>query len=341
MPLPLPLQWGSLGLLAAAALGQTGEKGSPGSTHVVFHESPAIDVYLLVRARSAPSQGDPSEGLRPAVEAARALDRALGGSPLAWAPLDGLLPGCTSTSDLVEAFGRAPESLRLRGGSEVQLRPLALDLAHALEAIGDESRTTWSEHAPRIAAVREQWKRDVGAHEAELFAFHLRSLEMDDPHLELPVHLVGEAPWPGAVTVRGENGRGVSFVGANAAEGSALLEVILHETTHSLDLAAGDESILGALRERLAEAGIEPRDRRLFDIPHALMFVQSAESIRRVIAPEHRDYGELEGVYERLGPAADVVRGIWCDRLDGKLTRDEALDAMVEGVLEAAPGSGR
>ena len=40
------------------------------------------------------------------------------------------------------------------------------------------------------------------------------------------------------------------------------------------------------------------------------------------------DYGEVEKVYERMGPAAELVRGSWLDYLDGKTTREPALDAI-------------
>ena len=86
----------------------------------------------------------------------------------------------------------------------------------------------------------------------------------------------------------------------------------------------------------MAAAGIDPRDRSR-DLPHALMFVQSAESIRRVIAPEHVDYGVVEGVYERFGTTAEEVRGAWVEHLEGALGCDEALASMVAAV---APGGG-
>ena len=162
---------------------------------------------------------------------------------------------------------------------------------------------------------------------------------MKDPGLALPVYLVGDAPFPGAVTVRGEGGRGVSFVAVNGLEESQLFEIVLHEVTHSLDLAAGEHSAFGELRTALEKAGVDARDRRLRDLPHALMFVQSAESIRRRVDPAHRDYGEVEQLYARMGADTESMRGFWRDHLEGKLERGAALDSIAAGSIAASPAS--
>lgn len=301
-------------------------------THVVFHASPAIDLYFLARKASAPGAENPLPALAPALVAARALERSLGGSMLAFFPLDGLLPGCQTVADLAAAFARAPESLELPGGAPAELRKGALALAAALAEAEPAFQELWTARAARIEAARRCWEEHVGPKEHELFAFHLASLGMQDPGLALPVFLVGDAPWPGAMTVRGEEGRGVSFIAVQGLAGSQLFEVVLHEVTHSLDLAAGEASAFGELGAQLEAAGLDARDRRLNDLPHTLMFVQSAESIRRVIDPAHRDYGEVEKVYGRMGSDAEAVRGLWRDHLDQKLARAEALAAIVESL---------
>ena len=298
-------------------------------SHVVFHWSPAIDLYFHVRVAESALAAEP---FAPAAKLARELDRALGGMALAWGPLDGLLPGCATVADLQAAFARAPERLALRGGTQVELRARALELAAALVPAEEAFAELWKERAPRLAAVRALWTERVGAKERALLDFHLASLGMTDPRLALPVYLVGEAPWPGALTVFDERRQGVSFVAASAGEGSTLLEIVLHEVTHSLDVACGERSALGELRARLpAPEGAARRG----DPAHVLMFVQSAESIRRVIDPDHHDYGDLEDVYARLGAGVEALRGAWGDHLAGRLTRAEAFDLYAESLAPA------
>jgi hypothetical protein len=309
------------------ALAGQAEPATP--SRVVFHWSPAIDLYFHVRVADSALAAEP---FAPAAKLARELDRALGGMALAWGPLDGLLPGCRTVADLAAAFARAPETLTLRGGTQVELRARALELATALVPAEAAFAELWKERAPRLAAVRTLWEERVGAKERALLDFHLASLGMSDPHLALPVYLVGEAPWPGALTVFDERRQGVSFVAANAGDGSTLLEIVLHEVTHSLDVACGEHSALGELRARLpAPEGALRRG----DPAHVLMFVQSAESIRRVIDPAHHDYGDLEGVYARLGAGVAALRGAWGDHLAGRLTRAEAFDLYAESLAPA------
>jgi len=322
-----------LALLAVSAVlsGQESPPAEPAATRIVFHESPVVDLHFYVRAVAAGGRASGIEAFAPAVAAAQELHRALGRNTLAWGALEGLLPGCQSAADLAAAFGRAPETLELRGGGKVALRDGASKLAQALVQAEPAFQELWKEHVQRTRAARARWAESVGPKEAELLAFHLASLGMSDPRLAIPVFLVAEAPWPGAVTHLDDQGRGVCFVGMEGTEGSQLHETVLHEVTHALDVAAGDASVLGELRKRLTAAGLTPRDPALRDVPHTLMFVQAAESVRRTVAPDHQDYGVVSAYYARE-PTAELVRGFWTDHLAGKLTREEALDGIVTGV---------
>jgi hypothetical protein len=198
----------------------------------------------------------------------------------------------------------------------------------------DGKDSLWKQHDQALGAALARWERDVAPKEAELLAFHLKSLGMADPHLTVPVYLTAEGPWPGAVTHYDDAGKGVCFVGLEETEGSQLYETVLHEVTHALDIAAGDASVLGELRKRLEAAGLSRRDRAMRDLPHTLMFVQAAESVRRVVATGHQDYGVVSAYYSRV-PTAELVRGFWSDHLAGKLTLEEALDGIVAGVKPA------
>ena len=334
--LPLLARASSLSWLLLPVCAQQAAHAPPAtgdSTRIVLHESAAIDLYFHVRAMAGGS-ASPGEAFAPAVEAARELYGALGRNALALGAIEGLLPGCRTAADVATAFGRAPETVELRGGAKAPLRAGAAKLAQALVAAEPHFEALWKEHARIIADGRARWNERVGAREAELLAFHLASLGMRDPGLAIPVYLMAEAPWPGAVTHLDEEGRGVCFVAVKGEEGSQLLETVLHEVTHALDVAS-DEWVLNDLRGALAAAGIGRRDAAFRDLPHTLMFVQAAESIRRIVAPEHRDYGDVSGYYGRA-PESELVRGFWRDHLEGKLSRAEAIAGIVAGH-EPAP----
>lgn len=313
-------------------------------SRLVLQASPIIDLYFRVRAWAVAPDAPIPAAYVPAVEAARALDRELGGLALAWGPLEGLLLGCNSAGDLEQAFARAPEQLALRGGQTVNLRAGGLRIAQALAAAEAEflgrpaaaEPSLWQEDQERIAAARARWDAQVAAQAADLLAGHLGSLAIADPKLEVPVYLVAQAPAPGAITHRSGPRRGVCFVAVEGAAGSQLFEIVLHEATHAFDLAAGDASAFAELRRALEQAGIDPRDRRHRDLPHTLMFVQSAASIRRFIDPAHRDYGEVSGYYAKLGPGAELVRRRWGEHAEGKRTLAEAI-AAIAGEGSALP----
>ncbi len=311
------------------------EAALAGATRIAFRESPAVALYFHVRAAAEGGDSAQAAELVPAIEAARELARALGGDFLAWGALEGLLSGVETVADIEAAFARAPETLELRGGTKVVLRAGAQKLAAALVRGESAFQEPLGSLHERLASARALWDAAVGAKEGELLAFHLKSLGMRDPELAIPVYLVGAAPWPGAVTHLDDAGRGVCFVSVERTSGSLFLETVLHEATHALDVATGGASALGELERKLQASGLDPRDRGLRDLPHALMFVQSAESIRRMIDPTHHDYGEVEKVYERFGAGAESARGFWRDHLDGKLSRAEALDAIVASLAPA------
>jgi hypothetical protein len=323
--------------LLAPELGAQDAAPAP-QVRIELRENPTVDLVFHVRALALGGTAPAIEALALAVSAARALDGDLGGSLLAWAPLDGLLPGCASAADVKAAFALVPETLSI-GGTVAELRKGAVAFAEALVQAESASSTVWEKNFVRITDARARYAASVGPKEPELLRFHLASLGMEFEALVVPVYLVAKMPAPGAVTVRGprsSGGAGVCFVGVDELPGSQLFETVLHEATHAFDLAAGSATVLGELRERLLAAGIGESDRLLRDVPHTLMFVQSAESIRRKINAAHQDYGERSGVYARLGPWVEALRGNWVDHLDGKLTREAALDEIVGAVVGPA-----
>lgn len=118
--------------------------------------------------------------------------------------------------------------------------------------------------------------------------------------------------------------------------GSQWLEIVVHESIHALDLTG--ESALDVLRQRLGM--LDPRlpAREAWNVSHAVMFAQAAGTVRRLLAPHHRDYGEVSGVYTRLPKGAEVVAPAWQAWMRGEISRDAAIDRIVDGFRTKEKG---
>jgi hypothetical protein len=158
---------------------------------------------------------------------------------------------------------------------------------------------------------------------------------MQDLHLEIPVYLVAEAPFPQAVTHRRRGGGGICFVGLSELKGLLLCETVLHEATHALDVATRDSgSVLVDLQERLRTAGFGPGTPAYRDVPHTVIFVQAGETVRRLLDSAHRHYGEVCGYYAKVPAAAEAVRAWWPPYLDGAIGHAEVVERIVQHFVQ-------
>jgi hypothetical protein len=94
--------------------------------------------------------------------------------------------------------------------------------------------------------------------------------------------------------------------------------------------------VLDLLRARLEKAGFTRRDKEWREVPHTLMFVQAGETIRRVVDPKHEPYGVVAKYYDKVRPIADVEIPAWTAYLDGKTTREEAVEKILAAVRRRA-----
>jgi hypothetical protein len=150
---------------------------------------------------------------------------------------------------------------------------------------------------------------------------------MTDAQRVIPVYLVALAPQPGASTHRQRGGGGgVCIVGIDPGREGLMIETVLHESIHALDVSTDkQETVLNLLRSALREAGHTPRSATLRDVPHTLIFVQAGETVRRLIDPAHKHYGDVAGYYAKVPEEVAAVREPWTMFLDGRLGRQEAI----------------
>lgn len=309
-------------------------------TRLDLRVDPLVDLYQQVRAWAASREpeGIPpavlaSPDFKEAVEAARAVSAQLGRSPLAFGVLDRQLEGLESFEDLIGDFEALDGPVRVLGGAEVDIREEAVRFARALAAAEEAFLTDfWPEHEALIEAARSELEQTLVPKQAECLEFMLASLGLEDPGDVVPVYLVRSAAAPGAYTYRRQDGGGLCFVSVDPG-GGLLSETILHEATHAIDLLSRDGGVLNTLRARLLEAVPDRRDPIHRDLPHLLMFIQAGETVRRLIDPEHVHYGEARQLYSRQAHLSDVALPVWKEHLDGRLTREEALDRLLERTV--------
>lgn len=330
--------------LAAPALGQDDVPSAPIATTIRLdvRTAPLIDLWFSLRADEEPPPYDaPGRELRSAaVRAIDVLEREVG-SPLALGLVEGYLPGATDGAELVAAFAQLPEVRVMagpRGNRRVELRRLATDAGRTLVAYEEVWRSeVWPAREAELARKVELLTLTFASertHPALLHALSALGLRRTESDLLLPVYLTLDMPWPGAVTHRVPGGA-ASFVATSDAEGSLLPEIVLHEALHQVDAAFEGPSLLSSLREALAAAGARRNDQAA--LPHLLLFVAAADATRARIAPEHVDYGEARGVYDRSGPHAAEVLEAWRAHRAGELTRRQLVAEVVTIATGAPP----
>ncbi|MFG0319557.1 MAG: hypothetical protein ACF8XB_19960 [Planctomycetota bacterium JB042] len=317
---------------ACLALALAAEDSPTPTTRLDLRVEPLVTYYHLIRSAAASDEVELPAAFAPAVAAAKPLQTTLRRT-LAWGPFDRQVVLCSTAAELRERFDSVRE-IRLTGGRTADVHADGGALAAAIEATYDTYLADlWPEHRRRLEAAVAEIEREFRPHEADCFRFMLESLDMQDPKQAIPTYLVVRAQWPEAYTVRHVEGGALCVVGIEAHRGTLLHETMLHEATHALDLATEGASLLETIRDRLLEGGMSPRDRRLRDVPHTIMFLQAGETIRRLVDPEHVHYGDAAGYYPKVERVVEVERPLWTEYLDGKIERDEAVDRIVEAVL--------
>ncbi|MEW6212002.1 MAG: hypothetical protein AB1631_26840 [Acidobacteriota bacterium] len=297
---------------------------------------PFPDLFFSVLKLSFGSGTMPElEGLAEAVEAARPLRGAVSGIRTF-----GLLavPAIHSAnaSELEKDFAQLPETIQTANG-EIRLRERATALAKALSRIEDAFRKkVWPQHKTEIDKAALHIVQRLIPKTRECFAYISKALGMSEATGTIPLYLVYQAPRPEGFTFRRRDGKGVCLMSVTANTGTQLFEIALHESIHALDVeSAGEGNALVEIRNRLTKAGLKSDDPDLRNVPHTLMFIQAAETIRRIVDQTHKHYGEVSGYYERVPLVSKIELPIWIAYLDGKITRDEAVAQIVEGFLKA------
>jgi hypothetical protein len=301
--------------------------------------SPFVDLYLYVFKLAAGEGKAPDvEGFGAAVEAARAFP-----AFDSLARLGFEVSEFEHAADLQQPFSKLPESVSVytrEGTRPLAAREKALQLGKALAAVEKPFlEKIWPRHKAMVEEAAGRVAKNLVPKEQECFAYIIKSLGMEDVDYTVPVYLVAEAPRPGGFTTYKGERTAVCFVAVEEAKGSLIYETVLHEAIHALDIAtAGGQNALVELRGRLQKAGVAARDPDMRNVPHTIMFIQAAETVRRVVDPAHKHYGEVAGYYAKVPLVAKIELPLWTAYLDNKISREEAVTRIVEEFLAARKG---
>jgi hypothetical protein len=311
----------------ALALRQT-----PKSTlRIRFEELPDLYCYLRWASSNSDKVG---AAWKPAVaDMVKAAEMLKG--RFAFAAIDGLIADSTSLETLAELAPGMPEN----GPGGLPLRaPLSLVVGAMKAATPLYKSEILPVHLKQFAERQKLLKSEFLPKEREALDYLMKALNLPDKGKEVPVLIVGEAEAPAGFTVRSRKSGAACFVGMTDHPGTQMYETILHEATHALDVAAGNQSgsVLEQLRLKLAKNKVTADDPLMRNVPHTLFFVQAGETVRRVIDPKHKDYGDITGLYKRMAATTDPVIKHWHKHLAGKCSADEAVDRIVTDVLKTS-----
>lgn len=341
--------WGVVSLLVSAASSSAQPTAAP---ETPLREGPQLRIelnpllnlfYTVSHAIDHPEDQPTIEGFDRAVEVVRELESqhllGIWNYLKYWnleAPhIEGELTAYNTAAEAVAGFTEFPEQVELTTGKKVALREGALRLAEALSVIEQEYlQTLWPEQRASLEGALGSIEKNLFPKQGEIFAFLTSTLEMAVPSDTIPVYLAFRSRISGQAFY-GPGGKAVCFVRIEHEEsrhtryrsepmhGSRWLEVVVHEVIHALDMRtlSTQNTVLVEVRRRLGE-----KETDADGLWHFLLRVQAHEAIRRFVDPMHQL--DSHSNYERRLESLRSLRP-WLDYLDGRISRNKAIDAIV------------
>lgn len=245
---------------------------------------------------------------------------------------------------VTELYWRTLDALTFSAGSADRLG----DVAEIMPKIGGELDTGAAMRGIQHAVDESKqdfdsqvWPREARVAQECVDSFEKISVEKQDEALRFIMRAAGIAKAPKQIEIlvlprmAGKEGMTVRtpggtliVIGAGKYRGADFAEVVLHEATHVLDTAAGQDSFFGKLRVALKAAGHSAFE--LEQGPHVAMFLLAAEATRRNFDSKHKDVGETFGAYSRgLEPLRKVVEPVLRKLIAHEIDADAAVQAIV------------
>jgi hypothetical protein len=223
--------------------------------------------------------------------------------------------------NITNALARAGNAKSLNGA---EVDPVVLMILQRAAPI--YRKAWWSNHLE----ANRRWKKSiqtlVDRYGSSVLIFITKSYEMEWPASGFPVHVTGYSNWAGAYSTKGN--LLVLSSQSSSLQGLYGLETIFHEGMHQWD----DQMFEVLKAEATKVKKYFPRG-----LDHALIFYTAGQAVRHVV-PEHVPYSDKFGIWQRgLARFKVPLDEIWKPYLDGKGTRNEALDALITRTAVEPP----
>ncbi|HWP31996.1 MAG TPA: hypothetical protein VNK96_09790 [Fimbriimonadales bacterium] len=252
--------------------------------------------------------------------------------PFGFALIDGIVTGFEDYEKLENYAMKAPEKSSRGSLLRVPLESIAkaMRLSRPLY-----EKNLKQKHKEQFQKKLQDIEKGFSPHEQDVVDFMIRGLRFPKETLRVPIILVAFAPHPGGLTVRSSNNGAVCIIGMSQFSGSTFYEAIVHESIHAFDATfASSDNALSMLREMLLRNGVGREDAIYRNLPHTLMFVHSAEAIRKYVNRKHRPYGETSGYYSKMGKISELVETHWQEYLKKGDNLETTLQLVVEKALK-------
>ena len=251
-------------------------------------------------------------------------------TPLRWGFIEPFLTQCQTASMLGAWTDKIPERFRLRSGMVVTPRETLSPYTEALvEAEPAYMQSTWPVHREPLLEAKKKLDNVFNEQGAELLEFITDKLDIETDHRPLRIYLTPATPLEGGSTCSARGVGVVSFVNISGASEAKMIEVVLHEAIHALDLRSqGKPTVLNLIRKKLIQSGIQPNNSLFRDLPHAVVFVQAAETVLRYLHPEPHEFQQDPSFFNLSPEIVKTVPLKWKAYLDGSMSREEIIDAV-------------
>jgi hypothetical protein len=325
-------------------------------SRIDLRKSAFLELENWVTSCIAPENSHYAAALTKAVLARKALSSALGAHKEL---LDQLVLRCANAADFVALCSSLPEHQSFADGSEVALRTLAVEYARSMVALEPQFLAEmWPQRERELGRALVTLRAQLAPLGDVALEQIMHDLAMEDPKRVVPVYLTSAASSDG-YRARDNYGDGtiVRVADQNRAwvvdiadtSDLSLLQSVLRWTTSVLDIETSQQpTLLVQLRSRL-ESSIKGQA----FASHALISAECAEVVRRVFDPNFVQVragigwtnlvdvcrSGSNGTY--IESSAECNQGVavaidaWSSFLVGKLTRAEALDAIVAAAKAA------
>jgi hypothetical protein len=305
----------------------------PAVAPIELRISPLVEMHYHMRAIAARDELPTKfEGMDRALAVVKKLDAELK-SYVMWSQVEAFLAQARSAAELAAIAEQLPLESKTIGGTVLRPRATVGLLATGLQAIeAGWLERYWPARRAELEAARDVLAGTLRQHGVAAMQHLCRALELRYPSQPIPVFLALEMPPPGGVTHRLRE-RGVCFVGVRAHAGTQLLEVVLHESLHALDLLAENrDSAFQKMRSRMRTLGYAESDPEYRDLVHTLFFISAGDAVRAIVDPRHEDYGQVTGYYERIANLVATERTLWRHRMAGRLDVEQAISLILASV---------